>query len=122
MSLSIYSNFNTSASFINSTSTLGNFRENLRLNYRCSFKKNHALDWERTNILKSVCTESKFVLDSKKKQKQQKKKQVLGVFPFEIGVFYAAAVIQYIGRPTRQIRISHNVGLKSILPLHHGPR
>ena len=49
------------------------------------FKKNHALDWERTKILKSVCTNVLFVLDSKKTQ-------VLNVFPIQISSSYRTQV------------------------------
>ena len=59
-----------------------------RSKHHQKFKKNHALDWERTKILKSVCSNVLFVLDSKKTQ-------VLNVFPIKISVFSAAAVIEY---------------------------
>ena len=57
--------------------------EFVRYKHHQKFNKNYALDWERTKILKSVCTNILFVLDSKKAQ-------VLNVFPIEISVFSAA--------------------------------
>ena len=51
-------------------------------------KKNHALGLERTKCFKDVCTNVLFVLGSKKTQ-------VLNVFPIDISVFSAAAVIEY---------------------------
>ena len=51
-------------------------------------KQKHALYLEDTEIVQSVCTEVLFVLDSKKTQ-------VENVFPIEISVFSAAAVIRY---------------------------
>ena len=51
-------------------------------------KQKHAFYLENTKIVQSVCTEVLFVLDSKKTQ-------VENVFPVEISVFFAAAVIGY---------------------------
>ena len=51
-------------------------------------KQKHAFYLENTKIVQSVCTEVLFVLDSKKTQ-------VENVFPIEISVFSAAAVIRY---------------------------
>ena len=57
-------------------------------------KQTHAFYLENTKIAQSVCTEILFVLDSKYTQ-------VENVFPIEISVFSAAAVIG--GRSMRQI-------------------
>ena len=51
-------------------------------------KQKHAFYLENTKIVQSVCTEVLFVLDSKKAQ-------VENVFPIQISVFSAAAVIAY---------------------------
>ena len=51
-------------------------------------KQKHAIYLENTKIVQSVCTEVLFVLDSKKTQ-------VKNVFPIQISVFSAAAVIAY---------------------------
>ena len=51
-------------------------------------KQKHAFYLENTKIVQSVCTEVLFVLDSKKTQ-------VKKVFPIQISVFSAAAVIAY---------------------------
>ena len=51
-------------------------------------KQKHTIYLENTKIVQSVCTEVLFVLDSKKTQ-------VENVFPIEISVFSAAAVIGY---------------------------
>ena len=51
-------------------------------------KQKHAFYLENTTIVQSVCTEVLFVLDSKKTQVEK-------VFPIEISVFSAAAVIGY---------------------------
>ena len=51
-------------------------------------KQKHAFYLENTKIVQSVCTEVLFVLDSKKTQ-------VENVFPIEISLFSAAAVIRY---------------------------
>ena len=51
-------------------------------------KQKHAFCLENSKIVQSVCTEVLFVLDSKKTQ-------VENVFPIEISVFSAAAVIGY---------------------------
>ena len=51
-------------------------------------KQKHAFYLENTKIEQSVCTEVLFALDSKKTQ-------VENVFPIEISVFSAAAVIRY---------------------------
>ena len=51
-------------------------------------KPKHAFYLENTKIVQSVCTKVLFVLDSKKTQ-------VENVFPTEISVFSAAAVIGY---------------------------
>ena len=51
-------------------------------------KQKHAYYLENTKIVQSVCTEVQFVLDSKKTQ-------VKNVFPSQISVFSAAAVIVY---------------------------
>ena len=51
-------------------------------------KKKHAFYLENTDIVQSVCAEVLFVLD-------YKKTQVENVFPIEISVFSAAAVIRY---------------------------
>ena len=51
-------------------------------------KQKHAFYLENTKIVQSVCTEVLFVLDSKKTQ-------VKNVFPIQISVFSAAAVIAY---------------------------
>ena len=51
-------------------------------------KQKHAFYLENTKIVQSVCTEVLFVLDSKKTQ-------VENVFPIEISIFSAAAVIRY---------------------------
>ena len=51
-------------------------------------KQKHAFYLEKTKIVQSVCTEVLFVLDSKKTQ-------VKNVFPIQISLFTAAAVIAY---------------------------
>ena len=51
-------------------------------------KLKHAFYLENIKIVKSVCTEVLFVLDSKKTQ-------VKNVFPIQISVFSAAAVTAY---------------------------
>ena len=51
-------------------------------------KQKHAFYLENTKSVQSVCTEVLVVLDSKKTQ-------VENVFPIEISVFSAAAVIRY---------------------------
>ena len=51
-------------------------------------KQKHAFYLENTKIMQSVCTEVLFVLDSKKTQ-------VKNVFPIQISIFSAAAVIAY---------------------------
>ena len=51
-------------------------------------KQKHAFCLENIEIVQSVCTEVLFVLDSKKTQ-------IENVFPIEINVFSAAAVIEY---------------------------
>ena len=51
-------------------------------------KQKQAFYLENTKIVQSVCIEVLFVLDSKKTQ-------VENVFPIEISVFSAAAVIEY---------------------------
>ena len=51
-------------------------------------KQKQAFYLENTKIVQSVCTAVLFVLDSKKTQ-------VENVFPIEISVFSAAAVIRY---------------------------
>ena len=51
-------------------------------------KQKHAFYSENNKIVQSVCTEVLFVLDSKKTQ-------VENVFPIEISVFSATAVIGY---------------------------
>ena len=51
-------------------------------------KYKHAFYLENTKIVQSVCTEVLFVLDSKKTQ-------VENVFPIQISIFSAAAVIAY---------------------------
>ena len=51
-------------------------------------KQKHAFYLENTKIVQSVCIEVLFVLDSKKTQ-------VKNVFPIQISVFSAAAVIAY---------------------------
>ena len=51
-------------------------------------KQKHVLYLENTKIVQSVCTEVLFVLDSKKTQAKN-------VFPIQISVFSAAAVIAY---------------------------
>ena len=51
-------------------------------------KQKYAFYLENTKIVQSVCTEVLFVLDSKKTQ-------VENVFPIEISVFSAVAVIRY---------------------------
>ena len=51
-------------------------------------KQKHAFYLENTKIVQSVCTEVLFVFDSKKTQ-------VKNVFPIQISVFSAAAVIAY---------------------------
>ena len=57
-------------------------------------KQKHEFYLENTKSVQSVCTEVLFALDSKKTQFEN-------VFPIEICVFSAAAVIGY--RPMRQI-------------------
>ena len=51
-------------------------------------KQKHAIYLENIKIVQSVCTEVLFVLDSKKTQ-------VENLFPIQISVFSAAAVIGY---------------------------
>ena len=51
-------------------------------------KQKHAFYLENTKSVQSVCTEVLFVLDSKKTQ-------VKNIFPIQISVFSAAAVIIY---------------------------
>ena len=51
-------------------------------------KQKHVFYLENTKIVQSVCTEVLFVLDSKKRQ-------VKNVFPIQISVFSAAAIIAY---------------------------
>ena len=53
-----------------------------------TLKQKNAFYFENTKIVQSVCTEVLFVLDSKKTQ-------VENVFPIQISVFSAAAVIAY---------------------------
>ena len=59
-----------------------------RIKIHQKLKQKHAFYLENTETVQSVCTEVLFVLDSKKTQ-------VENVFPMEISVFSAAAVIRY---------------------------
>ena len=59
-----------------------------RIKIHQKLQQKHAFYLENTKIVQSVCTEVLFVLDSKKTQ-------VENVFPIEISVFSAAAVIRY---------------------------
>ena len=62
--------------------------EFVRTKIHQKFKHKHTFCLENTKIVQSVCTEVLFVSDSKKAQ-------VENVFPIEISVFSAAAVIGY---------------------------
>ena len=64
------------------------FIVNVGLYKEPELKQKHAFYLENTKIVQSVCTEVLFVLDSKKTQ-------VENVFPVEISVFSATAVIGY---------------------------
>ena len=67
---------------------LYNESEFARTKFHQKLKQKHAFFLENTKIMQSVCTDVLFVLDSKKTQ-------VENVFPIEISVFSAAAVIRY---------------------------
>ena len=70
--------------------TIGLYKEPefARTKIHQKLKQKHGFYLENTKIVQSVCTEALFVLDSKKTQ-------VANVFPIEISVFSAAAVIGY---------------------------